>query len=261
MFNKFYLPINKSTYLIKYFIITNADENLNGIHYHNGLNIIDEEFNTDQCVCDGFYFTNAKNILSFLDNGINLRKVYLPINNKKFEMVKDPNENKWRSNLVNRATGELVLSDTANMLILGEKMSLSDPKTFEYLIECGADIHVNHEYALRWACKNGYLEVVKFLVESGADIHVCCEYPLRFAAKNGHLEVVNFLVENGAVVQCCQNYPLHLAAQNYHFSIVIFLIKKIGIRNHLSIYDFLHPYNLIKYCLFGGNPHRFFETI
>jgi len=38
--------------------------------------------------------------------------------------------------------------------------------------------------------KNGYLEIVRLLVESGADIHADNDYALRKAAKKGYLELV-----------------------------------------------------------------------
>jgi len=144
--NRFYTSVRPT----EYFKITNANENHHGFQYCDGLNILKEKFNkTGSCVPGGLYFTNAKNILSFLRFGTNLRKVYLPTDNKNFVMVEDPNEDKWR----------------ANMLILGEKMSLSDSKTFEYLSKKGANIHANKNILLRWASRNGYLEVVKFMIK------------------------------------------------------------------------------------------------
>ena len=52
--------------------------------------------------------------------------------------------------------------------------------------------------ALRWASKNGHLEVVKYLVENKANIHAQNDEALRLASENGHLEVVKYLVENKA---------------------------------------------------------------
>jgi ankyrin repeat protein len=63
----------------------------------------------------------------------------------------------------------------------------------KFLVEQGANIHAKDDFPLRWAAKNGHLEVVKFLVEQGANIHADNDFPLRWAAKNGHLEVVKFL--------------------------------------------------------------------
>ena len=48
------------------------------------------------------------------------------------------------------------------------------------------------------SAKNGRMEMVKYLVELGADIHAENEYALRWSAKHGHLEIVKYLVELGA---------------------------------------------------------------
>ncbi len=57
-------------------------------------------------------------------------------------------------------------------------------------MERGANIHVNEEWALRLASKNGHLDVVRFLVEKGA---------------NGLLEIVQFLVDSGASINVCND--------------------------------------------------------
>ena len=44
----------------------------------------------------------------------------------------------------------------------------------KYLVENGADIHVNNDKALFHASRNNeHLEIVKYLVENGADIKKC----------------------------------------------------------------------------------------
>ena len=39
------------------------------------------------------------------------------------------------------------------------------------LLDYGADVHADNDLALRWATKDGHLDVVKLLLDSGADIH------------------------------------------------------------------------------------------
>ena len=46
-----------------------------------------------------------------------------------------------------------------------------------------------------WASYNGHLEFVKYLVEQGADIHAEYDFALKYARKNKHLEVVKYLEE------------------------------------------------------------------
>ena len=103
-----------------YYKITNEKENHHGFQYSDGLNILIDDFNNDpnQSYCKGgLYFTDAANIFEFLDYGIYLREITLPISDQNFCMVKD--KNKWR----------------ANMIILGERYELSNVNTFKLLIE------------------------------------------------------------------------------------------------------------------------------
>jgi len=64
-------------------------------------------------------------------------------------------------------------------------------KTVKYLVENGADIHGNNDYALKGAVGNGHLETVKYLVDNGADIHAENDCALRWSAGSGQQEVVS----------------------------------------------------------------------
>lgn len=195
----------------KYFKITNEKENHHGFQYKNGLNLLLGKFNEnpkDSCCEGGMYFTDAKNILKFLDHGIYLREVYLPLN-PDLKMIKDKTGNKWR----------------ANMIILGERYELSNVETFKMLIESGANIHDDDDYVLRWSAFNGHVKVVRFLIKSGADIHAQYDYALRLGALNGHLEVVRLLIESGATVRADNDCALRWSAKNGHVAVVRVLIE------------------------------------
>jgi ankyrin repeat protein len=71
-------------------------------------------------------------------------------------------------------------------------------ETVKYLIEQGANIHANNDWALRWSARYGQLEIIKYLVEQGADIHADDDEALRESAENGQLETVKYLIEQGA---------------------------------------------------------------
>ena len=105
-------------------------------------------------------------------------------------MVKDKIGDKWR----------------ANMIILDKLYDLFNVGTFKYLIEKGADVHIENDYALRYSAENGHLDVVKYLVEKGADVHADNDYALKYSARNSHLDVVKFLVEKGADVHAANDF-------------------------------------------------------
>ena len=57
-----------------------------------------------------------------------------------------------------------------------EATKAGDLEKVKTLVEQGADIHVNNDFAFRLASQNGHLKVVKYLVEQGADIHTNNDY-------------------------------------------------------------------------------------
>ena len=169
-----------------YFIITDEKEN----QYVDGLNVLE----------DAARFTNVENIFRLLDCGKYLRKVTLPVpkeqstgctaswptDNPDFIMIKDEFQEKWR----------------ANMIILGKRYDLFKVETFKYLIEHGANIHVQRDFAFHWSAANNYLDIKEFLVEKGCDndfasdwIHLYARNNLERYCSNGGFY---FTVENAA---------------------------------------------------------------
>ena len=185
-----------------YYKITNKEECHHDYQYVDGLNVLDKPFEaTGSCVEGGLYFTTIEHIFKFLHYGCYLREITLP---QDCQWVQDGN--KFR----------------ADKIILGKRYDLTDPLTFQLLVERGANIHEDHR-ALSHASKNGYLEVVKYLVEKGANIHAQHNYALDCASKNGHLDIVKYLVEAGADICEYTNYALYLASTNGHLEIVKYL--------------------------------------
>ena len=215
-----------------YYKIINEQWNHNGYQYIPGLNVLQEEFNdnpNDSCCKGGFYFTTIDNIFKFLNYGCYLVEVTLPTSDSDFKMVSDPCGNAWdqrsQHNLPLRGQGDKFRS---NKIILGKKYDLADITTFQMMIDLGANIDTNDD-ALKWASSNGHLEVVKFLVEKGANVHADDNYALGWASENGHLDVVKFLVEKGADVNADNNCALRWASKNGHLDMVNYikyLIKK-----------------------------------
>lgn len=225
-----------------YFMITNAEENYHGFQYHDGLNILDKYVSNELLSRDYFwdqihYFSDAANILKYLDYGIYLREIELPDKDPDFKIINNSEGDKWR----------------ANKIILGKKYLLNDPLTFRFLIEKGVDIKVNNNYAICWASEHNSLEIVKILVENGADVQAYGNRSIRQASNYGFLEIVKFLVQNGADVQSFSNYAITYASLKGHVEIVKFLfenganfrannnlaIKWASMNGHLEVVKFL----------------------
>jgi hypothetical protein len=220
-----------------YYKILNEAEYHRGYQYNDGLNILKEAFNDDptkSCCKGGFYYTDISNIFEFIEYGIYVREVIIPL---EARIVKDPSGNKWRT----------------NQIILGKKHDLRNVETFKYLVDKGANIR-NHDDLLKWCAERGYLEiicylveqgasvkngnslliwssfhghlnVVQYLVEQGADIHAFCDLSLCNASYNGKLEVVKYLVEQGADIYIDCNRPLRLSIEQGHLNIVKYFVE------------------------------------
>lgn len=92
-----------------------------------------------------------------------------------------------------------------------------------FLLEHGADIHADNDYALASAAQNGHLDTVKFLVEHGSDINASNDVALRTAVKNEHLHIVKYLVEHGANVHANNNEVFHTLNNNSNLDIARYL--------------------------------------
>jgi hypothetical protein len=61
------------------------------------------------------------------------------------------------------------------------------------LLESGANIHADDNYAIKWASRNGHLCVVKLLLKYGAEVNADDNYAIKKASLKGHLDVVKLL--------------------------------------------------------------------
>ena len=95
------------------------------------------------------------------------------------------------------------------------------------LIDAGADVTARDNYAIRYATYNGHLEIVKLLIDAGADVTAVDNQAIRYASYNGHIEVVKLLIDNGADVNAKNNEAIREASENGHIEVVD-LLKKHG---------------------------------
>lgn len=187
-----------------FFKVTNAQEKHNGYQYHDGLNVLEEKFDSNKestCGPGGFYFTDRDNIHKYYNYGKNLRLVSLPNNDKQFKMVAV--DDKFR----------------ANKIILGPKYSLNDIKTY---VKFGIK-----KPSLRDAVRGGFFAVLNNLVQNNTyDQHEIGQ-ALVCAASEGKIEMVKYFIENNIVF--CQNAineAFHKAVSFDHIDIARYLINQ-----------------------------------
>jgi len=155
---------------MKFYKIVNPKGH-HGMVYKEGLNTDVLPFNPNGCCEPGGIYFSKKDILAFLEYGTELYEVE-PVG----EVYENPEEpKKWKAHEVKlKYVGKVV-------------------DNIQMLIDEGVDVHVDNDYALRWASRYGYSKVVKVLLENGADVHVWNDYALRRASQNGHTKVVKLL--------------------------------------------------------------------
>ena len=225
---------------MKYYKVLRSDMTHHGFVYKEGLNIDTEPFDETPDCGGGLFFSNAENILSFVNYGNLIAEVEVP-NGEKIIQV----ENKYK----------------VHSIVLKNIKPIWTVDTFKYFIEEGIDIHANHDNAFQYAGETGNLELVKFLGDNGANIHMYSDYVFRFAAENGYLDMVKYLVSKGANIYAHNDWALRYSAGNGHLEVVQYLIDQ-GADSHTG-YDL--PFliaaengrlNIVKYLVgHGVNIH------
>jgi len=77
-------------------------------------------------------------------------------------------------------------------------LSVNNVEDFGIANLLGVNLRRYNDHALRYSSENGYKDVVQYLVEKGADIHVESGCALISASGNGHFSVVKYLLQKGA---------------------------------------------------------------
>jgi ankyrin repeat protein len=95
----------------------------------------------------------------------------------------------------------------------------------EFLIERGADVHMDDEFALRIACMFNRPGVVRVLLKAGANARIMENTCIRNAAISGSAEVVQVLIDSGVDPTVQNNEPLVEAATLGHEGVVKVLLR------------------------------------
>ena len=185
----------------KYFKVTNKEEIHRGFVYKTGLNILDKPFEYGgSCVPGGLYFTTLEEIPEFYSYGCNLREITLPTDDPDFEMM--PDENKFR----------------ANQIILGEKHSLLDIKTYQ---KFNLDPSQNYEF-IKKMCTGHNLEVLKIIASGKGNTeildHIISNFILDASTKD-NIDELNWWKDSGLELKYSKN-AIHYASANGNFDVL-----------------------------------------
>ncbi|ANB51029.1 putative ankyrin repeat protein [Powai lake megavirus] len=192
--NLFFTIVNNDGYGI--------DLDFNHIKYKYGLNISNSEKKYLMCIKPGYICEYIYNY--YLDNN---EKLYLID-------IQLPNDDNLKK-IVHDNNPDIIY---ANMIICGDRHKLNDSKTYSYMFSNGADI-ISH-FALSFASKKNYIDVVEYLRSKNADY----ESTINAAFYHHDYEIIKFL----ASVDIGINYSIKQAVVKNDIGIVIELIEEYG---------------------------------
>lgn len=224
MFNQHGVTMSENVNGKRYYKVTNKTEIHRGFEYQPGLNILTEDFNSDDkktCVTGGFYFTIIENIPEYYCFGINIREILLPTNDSNFHMVKLP-DGTFRS----------------NMIIFGPKYSLIDPNTYKkfnldpklnkYMVnalsESGDIENLNMwknygmiipygERAMDNACRKNKIESLNWWIASGLEIKYS-EYSMNNAMECEHYDILKWWLDSKFELKYSKHIAKRMREQN-----------------------------------------------
>ncbi|AZL89627.1 ankyrin repeat protein [Megavirus baoshan] len=164
-----------------YYKLTDSEEKYGDTFYHNGLNITNDD--------KGFIFLKIENVFECLYIGARYLRI---VRIEKDYPVKTYGCKHY-----------------SNTIYLADKYDMADPITIMYIIKKGGDVNSRDGYLLKWACHEGYFDVVKYIYQIStitSDILSSC---LEKAVSCDHIDIIKFLISNGADLTKYDNRDYH----------------------------------------------------
>jgi ankyrin repeat protein len=161
---------------------------------------------------------------------------------------------------------------------IDSKQEYGYKELFIFLLE---EVKINpsqeDSYSIRFASKNGLLDIVKLLLnDNRVDVHVHDDFPLHMASQFGHVEIVKLLLNHKKKYVPKNNFSLSMASKNGHIKIIKLLLENeyidpsyddnwcifIAYKNgHTDIVDLLWMYKKVRNTLQKNNPKIYNKLI
>lgn len=131
----------------------------------------------------------------------------------------------------------------------------------KYLVTKGVDHDVLNTYLIEVVKREQYplqLQTVTYLVESGADIHVDSDETLMHAVDNNNIKLVQYIIDKGVNVNTENGAALTIACENRHEDMVQYLLSRGCTVNEESMKTSvkLGDIDILKHLIqWGGDVH------
>jgi ankyrin repeat protein len=123
-----------------------------------------------------------------------------------------------------------IIGPVLNAMDVGNAIDIAILENYPEIIKYLIDLDVNEDLissAFTGAALYGNLPILKYLIEKGADIHIDHDIALRRAAEHGHLHILKYLIDTVGMVA---NYNILVRASaispNSNLGVVHYLISK-----------------------------------
>jgi ankyrin repeat protein len=245
-------------------------------------------------------FCHAKNLSGIdycLKNGANPDDILINVRNLTIDIIKCAIPYGINLNLINlNQLRSLIIADDGNLdtfiYFVDNGLNLEAyfkelsvlcivhtcPKTLEYFIKLGLDIHFDDELLLVYACRRSNIECVKLLLSHGANTDSILSFggsrllkynkyykTIHMSIHDNWLQIINILIEHGAIIyDPTYIFYIYLNEFNHWKDDRIFILSlEHGIDfntmyNDKYILEFVAIYSdhLLKLCLkYGADPY------
>ncbi|BCS82765.1 putative ankyrin repeat protein [Cotonvirus japonicus] len=199
--------------------------------YKEGLNFLNKPFEPQgHCVPGGLYFTDIKNILEFLDYGMRLVEITIPVDAR---VVKDSlGLHKWR----------------ADKIIVKNIGLITDISTIKFIFEQGVNMGKYISKLYSYSIVNNYYELLEYLIENFLEHYSNLRRDII-------LTPVNIFIYNEKIIQLLIKHDARISNrfmsdiieyEKLNLILTIILYKPSNIE---TLYTFImeyHKFNIIK---------------
>ena len=138
--------------------------------------------------------------------------------------------------------GRLISISNLVNLYDNQKLDINLADEIKSLIYNGVDPSTDDNFSIRYASRNGYIEIVKLLLQDDrVDPSVGYNEAIGMASMNGHLEIVKLLLQDSRVDPSDHfNFTILIAYEKGHREFIKLLLQDDRVKDSLTREEYLN---------------------